>query len=353
MSRSDTRNQDTQVLKNVAVKPLEHGFRMELSDLMGVLYSGSDKGGADVQHIIMGTFHTYNKELYAKLGSDEVVKSLAENAVMNLFLEYPKDRQPLVSAFLDAAQCGEEVEPGSFAEEFREGKIKSFFNDPDDWDVPGAKSNSDTIKFVNESLIPFIVKAKCGGIESYMVDDQRAAKIKLAEYDAAVKKGDVSEYMKLGKEFLLMRHEDVDIASLTNKEAGDEKSLTVLGMAHGSLAKDLDELLAGENGERRVLKIDVAANFEVYRDEYGATQLEGRMHRFVPEFGEDPPDLVYLAEEGMCLTTENTPQYVMDALESKGVKFVPVGDLYSQNMVNKEVLLAQEDGKDLSLDAFV
>ncbi len=353
MSRSDTRAQDTEESKNVAVRPLEHGFSMELPDLLAILYGGSEKDGVDVQHIIMGALHADNVELTTRLGSDSIIKSLAENAVMNLFLEYPHDRQELVNEFFGAAKCDvKEMENGSFAEEFREGKHKE---DWDDWSLPGATTKAETLKFLDECLVPLMVKANCGGIKTHMADDPYAAIVKLSEYAAAV---EYDDKMRLGQEFLLMRHSDKPLALFIENTAGDEKSLSVVGILHGSLAKDLDELLTDDSGKkRRVLKMDVAANFEAYKQEYGVKQLEERVHPFVSNFGEDPPDLVYLAEEGVCLTTENTPQYVKDVLESKGIMLTPIGELYSQNTVNEESLVAQEtetkDDKSLSLNAFV
>jgi hypothetical protein len=379
MNRSDTGNHDIKRSENVAVEPLRQGFRVEFSDLLRVLYGGSEENGADVQHVILGALHADDRDLLAKLGSDEVMKSLAESAVTKLFLEYPKDRQEIVSKFTDAVKCGEDTfrpEDTSFAEEFREGNYKSPRVDQDDWWVNGAHQfvqgreffNGKTLKFVNECLAPLLAKAKCGDIDAYMVDDPYSARdkieeyrVKVEEYKRAVAAGDdgkdaiYSEVKKLGREFLLMRHADKPIASFIESTAGDEKSLSFLGILHGSLAMDLNELLEDDEGKnRRVVKMNIAKNFESYKDDYGIQQLRNKVHSFVPEFGEDPPNLVYLVEEGVCLTTKNTPQYVKDAFEAKGIELVPMEQLCSQNMVEKQTLIAQEiETKDLSLDAFV
>jgi len=361
VSKPDTRSQDAEKPDNDVVGALEQGFRMEFSDLMRVLYGSVEKGGADVQHVVMGSLHTQDRKIYELLGSDEVVRGMAESAVKNIFFELPKDsdRQEIVDEFLTAAKCeSPESDYRPFAKDFRE-------KHGDDWDVEPYSDEreykdpeSRTIAFLNDCVAPLMVKAKCGGINAYVTDTTSASSAKLWAHERALERGDEEAAVRLGREFLFLRHNNESLASLIESKAGDDKSFYFGGILRGLRNNDFEEFLKNESGEqRRVIKIDVVPNYRTYAKDFANDWLKNKVQAdYVPEFGEDPPDLVYLTEEGMCLTTNNTPQYVLDALKEKGIEYKAVEDLYGQNTADDQSLIAQEteanEGKGLTLGTF-
>jgi len=364
VGQPDTRPQSGKEPVNVVVDALRHGFSMDLPKLLDTLY-----GDANVQHVLfMNSYHAYDKGYYSELNRGEILKSLAENAVSNMFLELPKDRQNMVDEFQKAAKCGApNLDYKKFALDFREGNIVSSKMDKDDWgltgsykevEVDGQKQQvftGETLDFIRGHVEPLLEQTARFGIKAYMTDDM-AGSDEYWEYQSAYESGDKEAYMKAGREYILARYFDKPLASFIKNSAGDERSFITSGAAHGSRLNDFEEYLEGNADEhKRVIKIDVAPNYRAY-EQYGRGIMND-MRKFVPEFGEDPPDLVYLIDEKMCLTTEKTPKYVLEALKNKGVEFKSIEQLYSQNTTVEQLLMAQgaetKENNDLMLKAAV
>ncbi len=335
---------------NVATEALRQGFHMDLPELLGTLY-----GDADVHHVLYMTVrHKYYEEYLGSLKRNDVLKSLAENAATDIFFELPKSRKNLVDSFQNAAKDGvSDSDYEKFARDFQEGSNPTSKDD----DVALASAYREVIEdgkikyvltdetqsFLEDYLAPLLNRATRYGISAHLTDDGADSALYWAQKEACEEENggkDEPACVKALREFFLSRLPDEPEAVFIERTAGDGKTLISGGATHGSQKDDFEEHLEEYFGEkRRVIKIDVAPNYMIYDKIHGEIVKSAR--RAVPEIGEDPPDLVYLTEEKMCLTTKNTPDYVLDALKQKGIEFTSLEKLYGQKDTDEQSFMAQ------------
>ena len=349
---SKTGHPSSEQQENVAVEALRGGrggFRTGLSELFGTLYDAPEDGGAGVQHLIYrNTRHYYYSEYYGALKSDDVIETLAERHVMDVFLELGKDRQGMVNVFQNVAGSEAGLNKNdykSFAMHLYEG------NDPTSTDDDRVHSrdrkgaleekratgtvSAQSLPFYTKYIAPLLDRTARSGIRVHLTDNGEEQSLRQIFKDACEGQSgtDVSsECNEARRNFYLARFDDREEAGFIADKAGDGRSIVCVGAGHGSRENDFEEFLeryAGKD-DRRVITIDVAPNFEIY-EAYGQKLLTEKMRQALPELGDDPPDLVYLTEEKMCLTTKNTPDYVLDALIKKGIEFTLIDKLYAQS----------------------
>ncbi len=335
MEHNKARYQLEADITNAAVAPLRRGFRMDLHELLGTLYKSAGEGGADASHVLfMNVHHAHDKEYYAKLSENDVLKTLVENAVTDVFLELPRNRQGIVDEFNALAGAGDKKHAYErFVEDFRTNRTETPY---DDIIKPGYKKGQETEDarhYIREVVAPLIERVKRYGMEAHLTDDSRGSQ-EYWKYKSVCDKTSGAECIQAKGDYLNARLDDAALAAFVDMKTKGGKAFISGGALHGARPDDLDEYLS-KGEDRRVFRIDSAPNFEIYAQKYGLGILN-QARSCAEGFGDDPPDLVFLIKDNMFLTTSNTPQYVLDAIEKTGTEFMPIDKMLSKNIAKEE-----------------
>lgn len=318
-----------------------------VADALDQSYTGSFGNGLRllygvVDNVILGT--TGHKDYWLthkKIKEDDTMDALKDGRVSKMFLELPIYRQGLIKDFQDdVANLKVDADSHLFAFHFEHDDTKYMGREIESW----SYNFTDTYEYLRHYIAPILTEAKGVGIDAHAVDlengwPENNTQIKECDEAEAAKKKFISlkkefgianpetqkaegaslkEDRECGKysiEYIEKRHSDFNVAQTINgikkQDINDvQKSLICIGAAHGSRKNDFEEYLDG-----RTLKVDFAANKEAYVKDYGDGIVE-EFNKLGYAIGEDPPDLVYLIEEGVWMTTTNTPKDIVDLIQN-------------------------------------
>lgn len=335
-------------IKNVVADALEQSYVGSFANGLRAIYGMAD-------NVILGiTDHGDYDHTHNKIKEDDTMVALAESAVSQMFFELPIYRQNLIKKFQEAVGNPDiEADAHSFAKHFENDDTIYMSRRIPSWNY----STAITYNYLKNYLAPILTKSEVAGIDVHAVDlkgawfkkidmDEECSEVKPAKKKFLESKDrygiesletekserkyheESAECSESSKGYIIARHSDFNVAQTINglKERAindpkkqdisdikkEQNSLIVMGAVHGSQKRDFEEYLDGDT-----VKVDFPANYNAYIEKYGIEVIED-FNDLVPTIGEDPPDLVYLIDEGVWMTTTNTPKDIADLFQSSG-----------------------------------
>lgn len=308
---------------------LRGNFQVSFADVLRSGFSNAD-------NIVLGdTNHDDYQKIWGTLGETDTLIAAAESGVSNMYLELPHYRQGLINEFQSSVMAGGNGDVAGFSQRFEHED--DVVNDRSRWTFNEAE---ETQAFLQGSVAPLLAHAARFNIDVTAIDYEKgraelqsmnetrrmlvdirdeterikatedmsdpAITARLAQLRQQFQQGKES-YGEIRRAYFNARHDDQDLAQTINQTAEGQKTLTMMGAVHGSRMNDFEEYLQG-----RSLKIDIAVNRESYEHEYSLKMAN--LRGVNPDFGTDPPDLVYFIEEGVVSTTATTSPELLNQL---------------------------------------
>ena len=327
-------------------------YAVPFSDVIRLGFSNAD-------NIVLGeSDHDDYQRIWGALGQSETLTAVAESGVSNMFLELPFYRQGLVNEFQSRVASGDSVDIGDFAQRFEH---------EDDYEHNRSRwrfnVQDETQMFLQGTLAPLLANASQANIDVHAIDYEEsldelearnqarrtvvATRDEILRIQANENTSDPAVAQRLERlhnqfqiekaaynnsrlAYYNARHDDQNLAHKVNDTAQGQKTLTMLGFVHGSRLNDFEEYLQGNS-----IKIDIAVSRERYAQEY-SRQMD-TIGKVNPDFGNDPPELVYFLDEGVLATTVNTPPELARQIEqlSSSVPTQPDNAVDQENTFGK------------------
>jgi len=325
---------------------LRGSYRMSFSNTLRVGFSSAD-------NIVLGeSDHDDYRKVWGALGESETLKTIAENGVSNMFLELPHYRQGLINEFQSSVSAGGNGDIARFSQRFEHED--DHVHNRSRWSFNEAE---ETQAFLQGSVAPLLTNAARFDIDVHGIDyekgrselearnEARRTVLETREEILRIQANEnisdpavaqrltrlreqfqvqKSDYNEARLAYYNARHDDQDLAAKVNDSAPGQKTLSMLGFMHGSRVNDFEEHIQG-----RSIKIDIAESRASYVQEYDR-QMEN-VQKLNPDFGNDPPELVYFIDEGVLATTVNTPPELV-----KQVELLSAGAFNAQDFVLPE-----------------